>query len=76
MLTPSQQPCRRNWVADLMKTSLLVLAGIFAVASMVLGFVGLLSGQGITPLALVSLLFALVFLTVFLAVRQRDVSNQ
>ncbi|AIX99863.1 hypothetical protein ART_0265 [Arthrobacter sp. PAMC 25486] len=59
-----------------MQQILPALAGLFAVATVVLGIVGLFGGQGISPLALVSLLIALVLLTVFFAVRQKDAAKK
>lgn len=52
------------------------LAGFFAVATVVLGFIGLLGGQGISPLAAVGLLISVALLALFLFLRQREAARK
>ena len=59
-----------------MKRVLPALAGLFALATVVLGFVGLLGGQGISPLAPVGLLISVALLVLFLYLRQRDAASK
>ncbi len=76
MLTPSQQPCKWNWGTKELARIIPALAGVFALLTVVLGFIGLVGGQGVSPLALVSLLISLALLALFLLLRQRDAAKK